>query len=91
MYVNSQEEVGRDEVVPSIISGNEVGWVGLVPGECFTRSRLLCFGHSIKTRSWFPFVMMTPKIIGEEKMGGEEKLGYQVRFEVWRRKTNRFR
>lgn len=31
------------------------------------------------------------KIIGEEKMGGEEKLGHQVRSEVWRRKTNRFR
>lgn len=81
----------RLEVVTSVLSGNEEELAGLGPWACFTRSRLLCGGHSMETWSWFSFVMLKPKIIGEEKTGDEEKLGQWVRFEVWRRRTKRLR
>lgn len=43
------------------------------------------FGHFIKT-SWFPFVIIKSRIIGEEKMCDKEKLVHKVGFEVRRRK-----
>lgn len=51
-------------MVNNVISENEVELVRL--GEMSASRFTLCFGHSIKTQSWFPFVITTAKMIEEE-------------------------